>query len=239
MTNVATTIYKNKAGQRLPSVTTILGLLNKPGLVPWAYNLGLAGKDMEAARDGAADAGTIAHWWAEQDIKAPLPPGSDWKESRPNYVILGGKAPRKVYLSDIDPEVLAKAEGAFEAYRTWKSMTRLELVASEVSLVSEELGFGGTLDAIGKIDGKLLLIDFKTSNGTYWDHLLQIAAYGRLWNENHAPDEHVQGYQLIRFGKEEGDFHQSHFPQLEKAWMCFAHLVPVYSLKKQIDKLAA
>ncbi len=37
------TVYKAKAGERVPYVTTILGILNKPALIEWAWKLGTEG----------------------------------------------------------------------------------------------------------------------------------------------------------------------------------------------------
>ena len=39
----AHTAYKTAGGQRVPGVTTVLGVINKPALVPWANQLGLQG----------------------------------------------------------------------------------------------------------------------------------------------------------------------------------------------------
>ena len=39
----AHTQYKLVDGTKVPSVTTVLGILNKPALVKWANNLGLQG----------------------------------------------------------------------------------------------------------------------------------------------------------------------------------------------------
>ncbi len=55
------TTYKDAEGNRVPSVTTILGILAKPQLIPWAFNLGKEGKDMKAVQDSAMSTGTLLH----------------------------------------------------------------------------------------------------------------------------------------------------------------------------------
>ena len=57
----AHTQYKLASGTKVPGVTTVLSLLNKPALVKWANNLGLQGIDSNKYRDAAADIGTLAH----------------------------------------------------------------------------------------------------------------------------------------------------------------------------------
>ena len=60
--------YFNKAGQRLPSVTTIISRFKESGgLIHWAWNLGREGQDYRQVRDEAADAGTLAHAMIEED----------------------------------------------------------------------------------------------------------------------------------------------------------------------------
>ena len=54
-------IYKNSKGELLPGVTTIIGQLDKPALVQWAWKLGKEGKDWREERDSAGDIGTLVH----------------------------------------------------------------------------------------------------------------------------------------------------------------------------------
>jgi hypothetical protein len=77
----------------------------------------------------------------------------------------------------------------------------------EVQLVSEAHLFGGTIDApsIDK-EGRIVLLDWKTSSGIYLSQKLQLAAYERLWNEN-RPDQKVQRRAVVRIGKEKSNDH--------------------------------
>ena len=54
-------IYKTSDGKRVPGVTTITGMLDKPGLVKWANNLGLQGIDSAEHVKNLARIGTLAH----------------------------------------------------------------------------------------------------------------------------------------------------------------------------------
>src|SRR3989304_9918491 len=65
--------YRNKAGAIVPGVTTVIGLLAKPALVPWAWKLGMQGEDMNKVRDMAADIGTATHYMAECIFKGQVP----------------------------------------------------------------------------------------------------------------------------------------------------------------------
>lgn len=183
----------------------------------WAHQQGAEGKDFRETADAAASAGTLAHKMAEHDIKGLSFPYDSF--------------------TNVSDEIEEKARNAFSGYSAWKRMTRLRLVESEVSLVSEIDKYGGTLDATAEIDGHLDLIDFKTSGGTYEDHLIQVAAYTNLWNENRQ--DFIHGIHILRFPKDGGSFHHSYFTaeKLIPAMRTFRLLRELYNLKKVLKKL--
>ena len=53
--------YVNAMGKRLPGVTTVIGVLNKPLLVPWANNLGLQGINVRDYVNDKADILSLIH----------------------------------------------------------------------------------------------------------------------------------------------------------------------------------
>lgn len=152
--------YRAADGSRIPGTTGIISRFKDSGaLIKWAYRQGrdheaLAAVGKDAPRDlydvtqAAADIGTVAHAMVEARIN-------------------GQDAMRVLAASNLPPEGLAKAHGSFQAYEAWASMSRLEIIDQEMMLVSEAYRFGGTPDAIGRVNGKLCLVDWKTSNAVY------------------------------------------------------------------------
>lgn len=203
-------------GTRVPSVTTIISRFKESGaLIQWAYKQGKEGRELYAERDTAADIGTLVHSLVEADIhQQPHPP--------------------------IPPDLEQRVISGYSAWRDWWAQSRLEIVATELQLVSTEHGYGGTPDAIGKdVHGRLVLLDWKTSNAVYPDHLIQLAAYVHLWDENH-PDEPINGgCHLVRFAKESGDFAHHYYPALPEAWLQFLLFRQAYDLDKQLKRRAA
>ncbi len=163
--------------------------------------------------------GTIAHNMVEAHLKGePLPD-----------------------LSDGEPDIVGKARRSYDTYLNWQNQTKLEMVYTEVPLISERYQFGGRLDAIGRaknIDGleQLVLVDWKTSNSVYSDYLYQLAAYKLLWEENYPDHPITGGYHLCRFAKEEGDFAHHYFPALENEAKVFLLQRELYDLVKQTEK---
>jgi hypothetical protein len=210
--------YRNSAGEKIPGTTTIIGRFkDSGGLLQWAFTQGQAAERGEIRslydkRDEAATLGTIAHSLVEAHIKTGALP---------------------------DPATPEAAKSAFDAYRKWASMTKLEIVEQETSMVSEKYQFGGTLDAIGRMDGELCLLDWKTSNGVYQDYLVQLAAYALLWDEVRPTEPLKGGFHLCRFAKEYGDFSHHYWQNLDEAKEQFLLFRRAYDLDRRLKKRAA
>lgn len=203
-------------GKRVPSVTTITSRFKDAGgLIHWAWQIGKDGKDYREERDSAASAGTLAHSMVEAWIRGEPP----------------------VCTHD-DPEVVARAQKSFEAFLEWANQSSLEVTHTEVSLISREHMFGGTLDGI-LIKGRRAIGDWKTSNGVYPDYLVQIAAYKALWEENFPDDPIDGGLHLVRFDKTYGDFAHRWWPELDTAWKSFLLERQLYENEKELKKRAA
>ena len=202
--------YKKTDGTRVAGVTTILGMLAKPALIHWAWNLGCKGEDYRKVRDKAASIGTIGHYLIECHLKKVEPELDNYSKS------------------DID-----KAETAFLAYLDFERVHHVEIIESEIQLVSNKYGYGGTVDCYAKLDGKIALIDFKTSNGVWPEMRCQVAAYAELLRENGYPVEEVH---LLRIDKDTGEFHHHPMKDLGMEWKIFKGLCEIYPLKTVVWK---
>ena len=200
---------------KVPSVTTILSRFKESGgLIHWAWKLGTEGKDYREVRDSAAEAGTMAHEAVEK-----------WIHGQPT-------------IFEGDSDVCKRAGKSFGAFLEWADQTQLKVTHTEMPLVSENHRFGGTFDAL-LVRGKRAMGDWKTSNRTYPEHLVQVAAYGKLWEENFPQEPIDGGFHLLRFDKEYGDFHHHFWAELDSAWDAFLHLRALYEIDKELKKRAA
>jgi hypothetical protein len=179
--------------------------------------MGVDGKDYRKVRDEAATAGTLAHTAVEAWVHGrPFKP-ENWVDA----------------IEAHGTDVVARAEKSFGAFLEWATQTQLRITETEVSLVSEQYRYGGTLDAM-LISEKRACGDWKTSNALYPDMLLQIAAYGRLWDEAHPEDPVTGGFHLLRFDKQYGGFSHHWWDELETAWQAFLHLRALYDLDREL-----
>ncbi len=152
-----TSRYEDKKGNRLPSVTQILGQAwAKPALVAWAHSEGLKGRPLNKTRDEAAEAGTAAHELILAHIGGPEPD-----------------------MSRYSSEAVAKARISNHHVQDWLAAHTFEPLVVEVPLVSDKMGYGGTPDWYGLLDGVPTVLDIKTGR-LYPDQFVQMAGYRLL-----------------------------------------------------------
>ncbi|MDI6820954.1 MAG: PD-(D/E)XK nuclease family protein [Patescibacteria group bacterium] len=194
-------------GKLLTGVTTILGILDKPFLKWWTVKLmyetllpklqdvqGITKKEWDDILTEAKKAHTIktkegasigkeAHNWIETYIKAKIE----------NTVAPASPQDEKVYSS-------------VQAFLKWEAEHKIEWLASEIPLASVIHTFAGTVDAVAIVDGKLSIIDFKTSNQMSDAYGLQTAAYCILLNENLEGEERPEQRIIVRIPKDGSGF---------------------------------
>lgn len=185
--------YKKETGERITSVTSALGIIAKPALIYWSANLcaeflqeqlkegqNITTELIEQARVQhtlnkvkAASIGHLVHSWCEEFIKT------------------GNKT-----IPDDD-----RVKNGVLAFLRWVDEHGVQFVSSERIVYSRRHDFVGIMDAEAIIDGKRVVVDFKTSNGIYEEYHLQTAAYQRAAEEEGSKYE---GDRLIvQFGKED------------------------------------
>jgi len=209
--------YKNSKGERLSGVTTIISGnvgWNKQQLMYWAWKEGTEGRNYKDTSSRAADAGTIAHYLIECDIK--------------------GKDPD---VSQYEQELVDKAETAYLNYLQWKQNVNFEVFEAEPHLVSEMWQYGATPDLIASINDKPSIFDWKSGNGVYEDYLMQLAAYKMAWEEVTGIPL-TGGYHLLRISKEDAHFTHHYWDNLDRAWEAFIHALALHNMHKELKKLS-
>lgn len=147
--------YYDNWGNEVPSVTTILKMVNKPELIGWAHYMGTRHISIESILEKSSYFGNSIH---------------DYLEC---YFTGGCYIP--LFSEMLNEEDYKKATNNFRWFMKDKTF---DCVLSEVAR-SNNL-FGGTLDYYGEFNGKKMLIDFKTSKDVYPTYLLQLGGYYEL-----------------------------------------------------------
>lgn len=242
--------YETPDGDRFPSVTNILGIINKPGLLNWyasteramvteaAANLwedAPIGTKMSRSaflaslqsRLGTVKAGQKA-LAAAGDIGSQCHALIEWT-LRSDMKQLVGPAPR---ISD-------PAMWAFMAWEDWRRTVNLEPLWIEQNVYSKRHQFAGTLDLVATLDLKdkyreygrvLAVIDWKTGKAIYAESKLQSVAYSFAYAEMGHAEEPPPGL-IVRLPKTEKDpafetviVHQDEHPELMRAFISARNL---------------
>lgn len=205
------TVYKKANGDRVPSVTTYLGILNKPALIHWAWELGVQGLDYRKVKDQAGNIGTLVHYLILCVLKGVEPDLSDYTQN------------------DITATTIPMGK-----FSEWRACKKINPILLETPLVSETYGFGGMPDFYGEIDGVLTLLDFKTGKEVYQEAFYQVAAYQHLIEE---AGYDVENTKIIRLGKSASEgFEERATGVLEKHWRVFLACQEIYELQKAIRR---
>lgn len=225
----------------LVSVTAATGMINKPALIGWAVKL--AGTHMKEYLENSKTnkftkeelAPVIEEALKQHMIKKEKAAtfGSmvhEFAEKFTNSVTEGTEAP------EIDdtwpPEVL---QGVI-AFMDWYKEHKVKVEVAERMIYSLKNEFVGLCDAIGEVDGKRYLIDYKTSSGIYAEMKLQVAAYMMAYEEETG--DKLEGAVIVKFGKEDGIFETETRSRedVEEDYKAFLGILAVKQRMKIIDK---
>ena len=153
-------LYETPEGNKYPSITTVLSVRNKKGLFEWRKRVGEDVANYVARK--AANRGTSVHHMCEDYIN------NDFDEEKHKKKFLP-----YVLFNQLRESVLQKIDNIY---------------AQECGLYSDKYKVAGRVDCIAEYDGKLSIIDFKTSSKERSDdwnesYYIQASAYAEMFEE--------------------------------------------------------
>ena len=151
--------YRTPEGVDLPSITTVLSILSRDSIMKWRRRVGAAEANRISHR--ASTRGTAVHAIIEKYINNE----ENFKDGYTPDIISS--------FLDLKPILDDRIGRVF---------------AQEAPLYSNHLGVAGRVDCVAEFDGKLSIIDFKTSmRPKRYDYVtnyfMQEAAYAVMWEE--------------------------------------------------------
>ena len=161
------------------SVTTFTGVINKPGIPPWARKMAarkfaermLAVEDANRpGEDGYSDYIQSVQEWAGADDRTAADDGT--AAHAMIEAALLGKA------HDVDPIVAERVTPAVEGALKAIAMLGLTTVGLEVVVYNPIEDYAGQIDYLGQDNtGQLVILDWKRSKDLYPEYAMQVAAY--------------------------------------------------------------
>jgi hypothetical protein len=224
---------------RHPNVTSITNTLDKPALIGWAEGMGiietanqLTKEYHEQGSESFSELMHNLHSWINNTKQKPT------TKNAPPFIseIVGISHRKKEAAADIGTQTheiierILKGEigivvpdylkSTIDSFAAWYSQAGIDSVLhSELPVVSEKYGYGGTIDIVFKMqDGTTLICDWKTSNGLYKETSLQIAAYRQAYIEmvDHKPSDSIINAGAVRLGKDYPAFEYRAVTQLDE-----------------------
>ena len=185
-----------------PGVTTALGIIAKPALIPWAANQ--AAMKIEAYLLEHA----VERVLTAAEIKALVNAG------RKHHIVLketaaevGTRAHQAI--DDIinlrTPTIAEDIKPAVDAFLDWRKTSKIVVAGGDRKIASVLWQYGGSLDCLGEQDGKFVIVDFKTSSGIWDEYALQVAAYAQAFRETYDLPYLPEAY-VLRLGKTSPEF---------------------------------
>lgn len=98
----------------------------------------------------------------------------------------------------------ARMAGMMRSFVKWTYQIDGIIESTELKVVSKTHTYSGTLDAVGFVGGKNVVVDWKTSSRIYDDMQLQLSAYAQAYNEQTG--NKIKDGLIVHVSKDKPDF---------------------------------
>lgn len=217
----APTIMKGRArwypcpncGSNHPSTTTCLGVIGSEALMGWSAKHGTKKMNilLEAIKEsgvtgevfGRITKGAEAKWKSEDSGTDFWKSGAQQAKDAADYGTQAHAA-FEMFIKGIDIDLKSLPEPSRNAFMVFEKFTKenkLETISTEKTFYNCQMGYAGTADWVGKINGKLSLGDWKTSNGIFESYIIQAWA-NAMADECQHGDRIYEQVIIGRFGKD-------------------------------------
>lgn len=151
--------------ERMWSVTTIIGVLDKPALIYWAADITAqaAVDDLDTVNVMARKNPAAAVEWLK-GARFRRPPG---QRSASDLGIAVHSACEEYALSGTRPDVDAEVAPFLASFDQWLQIWTPSYQAAEVTVYSPTYGYAGTCDGFMTIDGVPTIFDYKSSRESF------------------------------------------------------------------------
>ena len=173
-------------GIKVPSVTRVVDGCFPKHLVDWA--LGIGEEEYHRVIDEALEIGNNTHEWIEE------------------YIDTG----QGTEIHSTTTDCGRNAFNSIKAFIKWEEKYKPEWIDSERKIYCDKYKYAGTVDAVAKINGRVCVIDFKTSKKIYKPYHLQVTAYAQAIKRIDGLGRWPLGM-ILRLDKETGEYEQKVF----------------------------
>eukprot|EP01111_Echinosteliopsis_oligospora_P001323 TRINITY_DN119_c1_g1_i1.p1 TRINITY_DN119_c1_g1~~TRINITY_DN119_c1_g1_i1.p1 ORF type:complete len:298 (+),score=73.94 TRINITY_DN119_c1_g1_i1:17-910(+) len=189
--------------KQLPSVTTILDVINKPHLYEWKQDVTLSAvRDALKSKPSSFTSKAEEAKWTSVMLSSASSLADQKRDAAATY---GTKAHNFIdkyllegfpHVSNIPKELMPVVSG----FEKWRKDCGLSFIQQDSVVYSSRHLYAGAFDALARTkNGELVLIDWKTTSSIKPEHALQVAAYAMAFEE--MTGEKIKQAWVVRFDK--------------------------------------
>ena len=234
----------------LPSVTSVLNMLNKPGLNQWAVNVTLnkLEETLSDISDVREDKMVVM---SKNDVESTLKMAKGvQKDVLASSADLGTRAHDtidRIVRGDTENLVIDEdVKQVVKNFWQWWNHSGVVLDPRGDSMIySAKYGYAGAADALGVLpDGNLVVVDFKTSNGIFDTHIIQVAAYAKALEEqliaigNPPEKAKVKEAYVVRFSKFDDEYEVKRVANIDESFNAFKACLFLWHYKQKNQMIA-
>jgi len=194
--------YKIGDYEAMPSVTTILEMINKPKLRDYKMNRALDYiQNKYKKRHWISTAPWIQYPNSKKAQSFSTKVKTSWRDALASLRRSAKLYPDRIrdkaggIGTEVHEAISAELQGelwtsdsqevhtAMQSYRMWREDSTVEPIWTEQTVWSLEYGYAGSADLVGLDNGRLVVLDWKTGAGVYNEAGLQVAAYSHCIEE--------------------------------------------------------
>ena len=228
-------IYK-VGGESYQRVSTALGVINKPAIGPWMVKMAtntmhdvLMQEDVQAEIALAAENPKNYEAFVERLFQRVKDAPNEERDARADrgtgiheeVATWLGRDPDEIDYDDLT----GPASHAIQFIKDWD----ITVLGREVVVWDDELKVAGTLDGVGTLpDGSVILWDWKTGSGPYWEMALQLGAYWSMYGN--LTGTVVDRLGIVKLTEDDYFFHEVVDPA--SAWEAYKDAVSLHRAGK-------
>jgi hypothetical protein len=190
----------------------------------------------EEAKVSGGNIGTYIHDYSHEFAKAD---------------IAGTKLPNIPKMPELGKEDREKVLNGINGFLDWYNSNDVKflemekivyynsLLAGDTKEGEDTIEYFGILDLLAKVNGKIMLIDYKTGKRLYSEQRYQLSGYTRAWNSNvDNKKQYAQASGVLIFNKESGGFNYYEIPlnETEEDFKAFKGLYSVAQRETVLEK---
>lgn len=216
-----------------PGVTTVLGVINKPAILPWAVKCVSDNIREELIK-------VKANSLDDKLINKICDEGKNiYKKKAEDAADIGTRVHGAVneIIHGRKPVITPDIEAGVQGFIDWSTSNSIKFELGDTKLGSKLFGYGGSMDFMAFKGDEPVIFDLKTTkkrkdrdHGIYSEYAFQLSAYAQAFHETYGME--VKHVYALWVNKEKPEFKPVKVSSIPEAFQGFLAALKLYRLSK-------